>query len=83
MGGELARIGLLPLTIGPRRTSSLGALARVHMLHETWKAGKNWLFAQNPAPPPLDPSLANMILIPSYSWTWLAFLGTMASCFAR
>jgi hypothetical protein len=83
MGGELARIGLLPLTIAPRRTSSLGALARVQMPDETLEAGKNWLFAQNPAPPPLDPGLANMILIPSYSWTWMALLGTMASCFAR
>ena len=56
MDGELARIGLLPLTIAPRRTSSLGALARVQMLHETMKAGKNWLFAQNPARRPLIPA---------------------------
>ena len=66
MGGELARIGLLPLTIGPRRTSSLGALARVQMPDETLEAGKNWLFVQNSAPPPLDPSLVSTILIPSY-----------------
>ena len=83
MSGELALIGLLPLTIGPRRTSSLGTLARVQVPDETLEAGKNWLFVQNPAPPPLDPSLANTILIPSYSWTWMALLGTMASCFAR